>query len=136
MTIQVSSALLWQSDLTDCQSKASSDLSLSYEVQEINSVTWQNCWKLHVSFKQRLIIWFLKLKLCLALYKMQQLQSSKNNIKKTDLAHFLASMLHKETIILISNLNVTLKLEKMYQFSLKQIAITDDSQTSSSQIAT
>jgi len=67
---------------------------------------------------------------------MQQLQSSKNNIKKTDLAHFLASMLHKETIILISNLNVTLKLEKMYQFSLKQIAITDDSQTSSSQIAT
>ena len=73
---------MWQSDLTDCQSKASSDLSLSYEVQEINSVTWQNCWKLHVSFKQRLIIWFLKLKLCLVLIKMQQLQGSKNNIKK------------------------------------------------------
>jgi len=51
---------------------------------------------------------------------MQQLQSSKNNIKKTDLAHFLASMLHKETIILISNLNVTLKLEKMHEFSLNK----------------
>ena len=41
-------------------------------------------------------------------------------LKKTDLAHCLASILHKQTIILISNLNVTLKLEKIYEFSLNK----------------